>query len=164
MKILDLFCGVGGASYGYYLAGCDDITGVDNNPYHAQDYPFHFMCADAIEFLKNEDLSQFDFIHASPPCQRYSKSTAMFKKQGKEYPDLIPVVRELLKKSGKPYVIENVLNSPLRPDLYLRGDMFGLKTLKKRVFECSFFIMQPGIPYKKGTVKAGDYAQIIGDG
>jgi DNA (cytosine-5)-methyltransferase 1 len=164
MKILDLFCGVGGASWGYHLAGCDDITGVDSNPYHARDYPFKFVCMDVLEFLATQDLSGVDFIHASPPCQRYSKSTAMFRAQGFIYPDLVEPVRIALQKTGKPYVIENVLQAPIRKDILLRGDMFGLPLLKKRAFECSFFIMQPGIPKKIGSVKAGDYAQVIGDG
>lgn len=31
MKLLDLFCGAGGAAMGYHRAGFDEIIGVDNN-------------------------------------------------------------------------------------------------------------------------------------
>jgi DNA (cytosine-5)-methyltransferase 1 len=170
IQILDLFCGIGGASLGYARALQKfnlsyEITGVDNNPKLSTLYPFRFICADALNFLTEENLKKYDFIHLSPPCQHYSKSTALPKSQGKQYPDLLPIIKDLLKqKDVKHYAIENVLNSPLRPDLYLQGNMFSLKLLKKRIFELSFFMLQPGIPLKKGSVKNGDYAQVIGDG
>lgn len=121
MKLLDLFCGAGGAAMGYYRAGFTDITGVDIRP--QKRYPFRFVQADALEYLA-EHGHEYDAIHASPPCQRYTRAQRI---QGREHPDLIAPTRDLLIRSGKPYVIENVPGAPMRIDLMLCGSMFGLR-------------------------------------
>lgn len=143
-RVLDLFCGAGGAGYGYYLAGCD-VTGVDSEPMPR--YPFTFTRADALEILGDtEFLRTFALIHASPPCQAYSRLTARYRAAGKQYPDLIGPVRERLAASGVPYVIENVEAAPLAEPLLLCGTMFGLKVYRHRLFECSFPVSQPSHP------------------
>lgn len=141
--LLDTFCKAGGAGTGYHKAGFK-VVGVDREP--QKNYPFEFIQADAIEFISNRG-NEFDFIHASPPCQLYSKSTAQTRKAGKIYPDLVAQTREALVKTGKPYVIENVQQAPIRSDVVLTGNMFGLHVLRKRIFELSFFMLQyPPIP------------------
>ena len=133
MKLLDLFCGAGGAGMGYHQAGFD-VVGVDIEP--MRDYPFEFVLGDALEYLKSHG-HEFDFIHASPPCQAYS-SMQHIHKNSDEHPDLVAPTRELLMQIGKPYVIENVVGAPLRPDLMLCGSMFGLRIIRHRIFELSF--------------------------
>jgi hypothetical protein len=133
MKLLDLFCGAGGAGYGYHLAGFD-VVGVDIEP--MRDYPFEFHQSDALEYLKLHG-HEFDFIHASPPCQAYSKMQLVHKNKD-EHPDLVAPTRELLLQIGKPFVIENVIGAPLRLDLMLCGTMFGLPIVRHRIFELSF--------------------------
>jgi DNA (cytosine-5)-methyltransferase 1 len=99
-KLLDLFCGAGGASMGYSHAGFD-VMGVDINP--QPHYPFEFRQADAMTI----PLAGFDVIHASPPCQSYS-DLAKRNRNGHLWPRLIEPVRERLESWGGPYVIENV--------------------------------------------------------
>jgi DNA (cytosine-5)-methyltransferase 1 len=151
LKILDLFCGAGGAGYGYFLAGFE-VTGIDNK--EQKHYPFEFILSDAFEYLVN-NYNKFDAIHASPPCQQYTKSAKQWRKAGKEYPDLITECRMLLTKTNKPYIIENVPDSPLINPIILNGSVFGLLVHRKRLFECNFFVDQPGIPKTKASIKMG---------
>ncbi len=125
-KLLDLFCGAGGASMGYYRAGFE-VEGVDNKP--QPHYPFKFYQADALEFL----LDGYDAYHSSPPCQKFSSST--LKKNRDKHPDLIQPIRERFMATGKPYVIENVYKAPLNATLMLCGSMFDLDVIRHRFFE-----------------------------
>lgn len=136
-KALDLFCCAGGASVGLHRAGFD-VTGVDIKP--QPNYPFAFIQADAL-FMS---LRGFDFIWASPPCQRYS-DLARRNGNAHEHPDLIPPVRRLLAASGAgAWVIENVEGAPLVDPVMLCGTMFpGLRVLRHRLFEANFPISQP---------------------
>lgn len=84
-RLLDLFCGAGGAGEGWDRAGFK-VTGVDI--VEQPSYPFEFINADALKV----DLSGYDAIHASPPCQNYCWSTAKHRAKGKTYPDLIEVM------------------------------------------------------------------------
>ncbi|MFZ2447260.1 MAG: hypothetical protein WAW37_12955 [Syntrophobacteraceae bacterium] len=141
-RILDAFCKAGGAGMGYHRAGFD-VVGIDIEP--QQRYPFEFHQGDAFEFIL-EHGHEFDAIHVSPPCQKYTRmSTGLLKSQGrdKNHPGLIEPVRELLIKTGKPYVIENVPGAPLRKPVILCGSSFGLLVQRHRLFECSFFVMVP---------------------
>jgi DNA (cytosine-5)-methyltransferase 1 len=67
LRLLDLFCGAGGAGMGYFRAGFE-VVGVDSKP--QKHYPFEFHCSDAFAFLEKHG-HEFDVIHASPPCQAY---------------------------------------------------------------------------------------------
>lgn len=137
---LDMFCGGGGAGMGYYRAGYD-VVGCDLND--QPDYPFPFVRADAL--APPFDLSRFDLIHASPPCQAYSRAGHLTKAQGgtQSDVDLVGATRAMLKASGVPYVIENVPGAPVDGVVRLCGSSFGLKVRRHRLFECSFFLMSP---------------------
>ena len=129
MRLLDLFCGAGGAAMGYYRAGFENIVGIDNKP--QPNYPFEFIQVDALEYLV-EHGSEYDIIHASPPCQAFSWAAARW---DKEYPDLISATRDLLLRTGKQYIIENVITAPIEKSLLLCGTMFGLGVIRHRHFE-----------------------------
>lgn len=137
MIALDLFCGGGGASRGLANAGFG-VIGVDINP--QPNYPFEFIQADATTI----DLSEVDFIWASPPCQRYSASTRGANRASK-YPDLVPAIREKLSKVKVPWVIENVVGAPLINPTMLCGTMFGLNLQRHRIFESNKTISAPGV-------------------
>jgi DNA (cytosine-5)-methyltransferase 1 len=136
MRILDLFCKAGGAAMGLHQAFPEaQITGVDIEPQPR--YPFTFVKSDAMTYL----LQEYDFIWASPPCQKYTVACMTHRNNGKEYPDLVAATRVRLIETGKPWVIENVPGAPMRPDLILCGAMFGLRLVRHRWFELS------GIPF-----------------
>lgn len=144
-KLLDLFCGAGGASTGYHRAGFD-VTGVDIAL--QPNYPFRHVRINAL----NAELSHYDAIHTSPPCQGYCWSTAKARNKGKTYPDLIEPVRKLLIESGKPYVIENVPTAPLINPTYLEGTMFGLNVIRRRCFETNWWLPQPMYIKRKNPI------------
>lgn len=135
-RLLDLFCGAGGAAVGYHRAGFD-VVGVDRKlqPH----YPFEFRQDDA----RWVDLSGFDAIHASPPCQAYSIAARYTRKT---YPEFLAAIRDRLIASGVPWVIENVPGAPMRADYRICGCMVGLPRLRRvRWFETSWhhFEMSP---------------------
>jgi DNA (cytosine-5)-methyltransferase 1 len=134
-RLLDLFCCQGGASMGYYRAGFE-VVGVDIEPQPR--YPFEFVQADALDPPVFYD--EFDAVHASPPCQAHTKAQRV---QDNAHPELIGPVRELLKRTGLPYVIENVPGAPLEDPIELCGTMFGLPLYRHRLFECSFPVTAP---------------------
>lgn len=145
-RLLDLFCGAGGAGMGYVRAGFE-VVGVDIAPQPR--YPFEFHQGDALEFVQAHGR-EFDVIHASPPCQGYSACRFLPQNAGNVYALLIDAVRAELRSSGKPFVIENVSGAPLETPVILEGRMFGLKVLRKRLFECSPYLLAPPIaPMKK---------------
>jgi DNA (cytosine-5)-methyltransferase 1 len=138
-RMLDLFCCAGGAGVGYSKAGFD-VVGVDINPQPR--YPLPFIRTDALD-LDPKFIATFDALHASPPCQSYSD---LAKRNGNahEWPRLIEPVREMLIRSGLPYIIENVDGAPLLNPVVLCGTMFkGLRVIRHRLFEANFPIIRP---------------------
>lgn len=158
MKMIDLYCCAGGAAMGYHQAGFDEIIGVDivDRP----NYPFEFVKMDALEFLRTADLSDVSFIHASPPCQCYSKLKHLsgnVEKWEETHVDLVAPTREELIKTGKPFVIENVEGSPLINPIKLYGSQFpNLYTQRPRLFESNISLKEPVNPkVKHKTGKLG---------
>ncbi len=147
VRLLDLFCGAGGAAKGYHDAGFE-VVGVDNKP--QPNYPYEFVLADAMTY----PLEGYDVIHASPPCQAYSRMRHLPWLRNKTYPLLIEPTRERLQASGTPWVIENVMDAKL-PAGWLCGAMFGLPFYRHRAFETSWFWMQPGHPKHQRIIEAG---------
>lgn len=135
MRMLDLFCGEGLAAWGYWNSGrFSEIVGVDTNPKRLKNYAFDRVNADALS-LDYDFLMSFDFIHASPPCQGYSKITP----HPERHLRLIAATHLMLASAGKPYCIENVEGSSqeLRPNLVMDGLSIGLLTKRRRYFHLS---------------------------
>lgn len=146
LRALDLYCCQGGATKGYQDAGFI-VTGVDKDPqprYLDANPDFHQ--ADAIEFVLAHGRD-FDFIHASPPCQFDSDCQRIM---DREHPDLIGPTRDALESLGVPYVIENVSGAvpKLRQPAELCGLMFGMtRTYRHRYFEAGgWSLPQPHHP------------------
>lgn len=135
MKLLDLFCGAGGASKGYAQAGFE-ITGIDLK--HGKRYEYEYIKGDVRDYLNKEFLQKFDVIHASPPCQTHSVTKHLRNAQGRTTTkkiDMIDEVRKALILSEKPYIIENVPKAPLINTILLCGSYFNLKVRRHRIFE-----------------------------
>lgn len=142
--LLDLFCGQGGASQGYYRAGFD-VVGVDICPQPR--YPFQLSQRHWRNGLREILGAPYRYkivaIHASPPCQAYSAAQRI---RGFDHPDLIADVRAELELAGLPYVIENVPGARpwLRNPVLLCGTMFpALRVYRHRLFETNWPLAQP---------------------
>jgi DNA (cytosine-5)-methyltransferase 1 len=160
MKLLDLYCGVGGASAGYAAAGFE-VHGVDLK--HGKRYPYIYLRADVLDVLRDDNfIQQFDVIHASPPCQTHSITQHLRNAQGKTTSkvDLIPQTRAALIASGKPYIIENVPGSPLINPVQLCGSSFNLKVRRHRLFESNMPIKGTGCNHKAQGRPVGVYGSL----
>jgi DNA (cytosine-5)-methyltransferase 1 len=182
MKIIDFFCGVGGASMGYHRAGWE-VIGIDIEP--QPDYPFEFIQADAVEAMETLASGQsfmginpdeIHAVHGGPPCQ-FSSALTKGTNKGREYIDLIPQTRNAFwtwehRDNNLLTVIENVQGSELRRDLTLCGEMFGLDVIRHRYFETSFPIVAPRHKPHRGRVRGwrhgeyfdGPYVAVYGRG
>jgi DNA (cytosine-5)-methyltransferase 1 len=139
--MLDLFCCEGGVSTGAMHAGVDHVVGVDIEPQPL--YPFTFMRADVIGWDGEEDwFDEFDIIWASPPCQSYS---TMSNRHGSHELELIDAVRDILRNTGKPYVIENVTGARphMRSPMALHGGQLGMSVYRPRLFESNMILTPP---------------------
>jgi DNA (cytosine-5)-methyltransferase 1 len=171
-RLLDLFCGAGGAAMGYRRAGFE-VVGVDivDQP----NYPFEFWCDDALKLKVAGIRQNYDAVHASPPCQFASTASGKAKKHhGASYLNLIPATRELLQATGLPYVIENVefARPWLRDPVRYCGSSFGLDVRRHRLFESNVELTPPPCDHGWQTprfrsldsriVKRGGLASVVG--
>lgn len=152
MKLLDLYCGAGGAAMGYRQAGWD-VVGIDIK--EQPRYPFEFRQGDIVKMMSAGalDLDEFDAVHASPPCQLFSSHTQASGKRAHHVDALTPT-RQYLQGWGGLWVIENVPTAPLRQPLVLCGSEFGLSIAaddggrwhlrRHRLFESSMSLMGAG--------------------
>jgi DNA (cytosine-5)-methyltransferase 1 len=147
-RLLDLFCGAGGAAQGYADAGFE-VVGVDRVP--QPNYPFKFIQMGAFDALSlphhyHAGWKHFDAIHASPPCQAFTS----YRRTGNvgDYMDVIEPTRNRLNEIELPYVIENVVGSPVRDDLMLCGTMFDppMEIQRHRIFEVNWDVEPPMWP------------------
>lgn len=170
-KLLDLFCGEGGAGMGYWRAGFN-VFGVDNTAARVGRYKAGpVTMADAIQYLL-EHGHKFDAIHASPPCTGYTRGTAAIPDRLTRYDRLIAATREALQIVGKPYVIENVadakaeLRNPVMlcwSHFYVAGTVLDddgtpLRMERHRLFESNVDLWPPAHCNHDKTVQvAGSY-------
>jgi DNA (cytosine-5)-methyltransferase 1 len=159
LRLLDLFCGAGGAAMGYHRAGLE-VVGVDIK--FQKHYPFEFHKADAFQYLWDHWV-EFDAIHASPPCQAFTLANYRARKLGKKYDNMIADCRRLLCNISRiPWIIENVPQAPLIGAVTLCGTMFGLGVFRHRKFEANFQLNAPAHTKHTGKVGDGKYFSVAG--
>ena len=94
MKVIDLFCGCGGLSEGFRLAGFDIVGGVDFNAAAIRTYNRNFgegkgVCCDLLNMTKEQIIETFgslddiDVIIGGPPCQGFSAANR-YKTEGQD--------------------------------------------------------------------------------
>lgn len=152
---------------GYAQAGFE-VVGVDQHP--QPHFPFPFIQADALKVVRLLlDTGMFDAVHASPPCQKWTRANTQTKD---EWPDLITPLREVFLEYDIPYVIENVVEAPLLPgSVRLCGRMFPwLKVYRHRLFETNWPLMGLNHPYHDvpcATLghmpKPGEFVHVVGN-
>ncbi|MDT0411395.1 MULTISPECIES: DNA cytosine methyltransferase [Streptomyces] len=177
-RLLDLFCCAGGAATGYARAGFD-VVGVDiaDRP----NYPYTWHRADALAFLTglldSGEIARFNAVHTSPPCQAgcaLTVGTNASRGWGRSHVQLIPELRTLLDRTGLPWVLEQPTGkAPVRADVRLCGEMFGLAVIRHRVFELGGWgAPQPAhVPHRgpvrgwrHGVYRDGPYVAAYGSG
>ena len=143
-RLLDLFCGAGGAAMGYHRAGFE-VIGIDLHWQHR--YPFEFHQDDALDFLEAPDWPvTFDVIHASPPCQLFSAGATLNQSYRSRLfdpsTDLLTPTLELLTQRPTPWIVENVPRAPMPADsVTVCGSSFGLRVRRHRLFASSLPIV-----------------------
>ena len=141
------------------------MVGIDiaPQPHYCGD---EFHQGDALEMLADLDwLAGFDAIHASPPCQAYTQMSAKHRGHGgvtDSRVGLIAETRELLRATGVPYVIENVMGAKtsMEVSIVLHGGMFGLGVDRPRLFESNILLMQP--KERRATLKRDGIIGVYG--
>jgi DNA (cytosine-5)-methyltransferase 1 len=144
-RLLDLYCGAGGAAMGYHRVGFE-VIGVDYVPQH--NYPFRRHIMKALEFLQSPTFDRYNFhaIHASPPCQYHSRLSNL-ERNAIGHRDHIRELRSALEMTGLPYVIENVEGANLKdPALICGASIQGIYTIRHRLFETNFTLVGINCP------------------
>jgi DNA (cytosine-5)-methyltransferase 1 len=149
---------------GYHRAGFD-VVGVDIKPQPR--YPFEFVQDDALEVLGEIGFyrSEFDAIHASPPCQFTTQMSARWRGKGTKadkHPNLLTPTLELLRPMELPWVVENVVGARklMNANLTLHGGMFGLGVHRPRLFESNVLLLAPKAAQTKSPL--GVYGKVDG--
>lgn len=116
-KVIDLFCGAGGLSYGFKLGGFDIVGGVEWNKAamdtHKKNFKTQFeYCGDIKEITDETIIENFkgvDVIIGGPPCQGFS-SANRHEKEGEDPRNKLffEYLRFVKLLQPKVFVIENV--------------------------------------------------------
>lgn len=135
--LLDAYCCEGPASRGYDQAGfrvfgVDIFKTVDPRKGFSQSrYPYASVAWDAVDFITRWG-HRFDAIHTSPPCWAKTAGLRADRAHGiSPHVNLIPVTRDALLATGKPYIIENVegARDDLIDPVMLCGTAFDLRAV-----------------------------------
>ncbi len=88
--------------------------------------------------MMDVDLSNYDVLIATPPCNYYSRANS--RRETSEYAlktrHLLPDIIDKFIKTGKPFIVENVRNEPLfKKNGAVRKKMFYLQTWTAHILD-----------------------------
>ena len=161
-KVLDLFCGCGGISLGFKLAGCEIFGGIDVNQDAVNTFQHNFpnsqaKCID-LSTINNdeipnifENIQDVDIIIGGPPCQGFSAANR-YKKEDEdprnklffEYMKFVEIVRP------KAVLIENVKGILTSNNGYAKEKIYSIfrelgYSINSRVLSASDY----GVPQRR---------------
>lgn len=135
MKILNLYCGIGGNRKGWNLNNNDIVVAVEIDPFIAAIYQKEFpndivIIGDAHDYLL-QHFREFDFIWSSPPCPTHSK------------------VRKTLAFKKKPDGTIFEQNKPVYPDMTLYQEIILLDNYYE-----GFYCIENVVPFYEPLIEA----------
>lgn len=130
LNVIDLFCGAGGSSSGFRLAGFNLVGALDNNAKAAATHSLNFPgCTTVVgditklspaEFHEKIGKPRVDIVIGSPPCQTFSSlSQGKIKSLGK---DIKEDIRNYFYKNYLEYV------EYYKPEIFLMENVPGFQT------------------------------------
>lgn len=157
LKIIDLFCGCGGFSYGFQEAGFEVVAGVDFeknalktfelNHNNAKGLLLDLFNDEAIEDIIKTAGKKIDGIIAGPPCQGFSLTGT--RQESDKRNKLFYSIFNLAKKINPKFiVIENVpgiarlYNGKVKDEIYRLSEELGYYVTFKEVFAPDYGIPQ----------------------
>jgi DNA (cytosine-5)-methyltransferase 1 len=162
MNVLDLFCGCGGLSEGFRLAGFNIVAGIDFNEAAIKTYNKNFgngkgICCDLLdmdkEIITNSlgNLSNIDVIIGGPPCQGFS-SANRYKTEGLDPRNKLffEFVKFVDMANPKAIVIENVSGIVTKDNGYAKDRIYEI--FEKRGYSVVHKVLNAseyGVPQKR---------------
>ena len=162
LNVIDLFCGCGGLSEGFRLAGYNIVGGVDFNESAIKTYNRNFVgakgiCCDLLEMDQEQiqkefgDLKDIDVIIGGPPCQGFS-SANRYKTEGEDPRNKLffEFVKFVDLAKPKAVVIENVRGIITSNNGYAKDRIYEIfesrgYTVNHRILDASEY----GVPQKR---------------
>ena len=134
LKVLDLFCGAGGLSLGFWTSGFD-VVGMDWNPDAVESYMLNLGEAHCVDVNHSQTMPAADVIVAGPPCQPWSRAG---KRMGaSDTRDGLAVVMRIVEaQRPRAVVIENV------PDLAISDKRSHLDSLKSQLDDMDYGVSE----------------------
>ena len=137
-KFIDLFCGCGGLSKGFTLAGYNCVGGIDFNQSAIDTFNHNFkkskgLCCDLLEMSTERiieeygDLADVDVVIGGPPCQGFS-SANRYKLEGADPRNKLffEFVKFVDLAKPKAILIENVRGIVTRDNGYAKDRIYDI--------------------------------------
>lgn len=162
LNVIDLFCGCGGLSLGFKLAGYNIIGGVDVNKEAIETFNANFpngkgICFDLLAMDSSHivetfgDLKNIDVIIGGPPCQGFSSANRYKREEDDERNKLFfEFVKFVDLAKPKAIVIENVRGIVTSNNGYAKDRIY--KIFEERGYKVNHQILDAsmyGVPQKR---------------